>query len=175
MTMLLFLVYLFFDFVKSKPAQSGDAIGTPNTSVQVIEKKEVDQIINRHLVTTSKVLEIRKMQREFDLNNPQINQKSDLSVKNQVDSQSVKPKEASPKATNPKVDLGGQILEESAKEQLMRYQDYQEQQAYIRQFKKNAWEGGVYVEVDDSGKVLKARPLTDNEKRLPFPDFDKEN
>lgn len=167
---LVLFLYLGWDVLTGRSHSDVDSPASPNLKEKQLGAKEVEQIVNRHLVTTSKLIEMQKLQREFDLNNPDrlkpnTNAEKDKSlVKN--DNLAERPA----KAKVVKKDLGGLILEDSAREQMQRYEKYQEQQAYIRQFKENAWNGGVYVEVDEDGQVTKARPLTEREKSLPFSD-----
>jgi hypothetical protein len=164
------LLYLIFDSLLGSPIPVGTKTQFADLKNKPVEAKEVDQIVNRHLVTTSKLIEMQKVQREFDLNNPKaLYPNSDLvNINKSLDI--IPQSESKSKPAAQSADLGARILADSAKEQMNRYQEYQDQQAYILQFKKNAWEGGFYVEVDESGQVLKARPLSEAEKRQPFPE-----
>lgn len=164
------LLYLIFDSLTGSPIPVVTETQSTESNNKPVEAKEVDQIVNRHLVTTSKLIEMQKLQREFDLNNPKAVYPNSDSVNSNKSLDVIPQSESKKKPTVQSTDLGARILADSANEQMNRYQEYQDQQAYIHQFKKNAWEGGFYVEVDESGQVLKARPLSETEKRQPFPE-----
>lgn len=167
------------DFFYPKP---GSISKTSPGSSNKLKQEDVDKIVDKHLKNTSLAIELQKGAAEVQLRSqaPKPGQNVfwdkgdsveyakplDSSDQSQlrIEQTFVKP---SPGSRGLPADI---VLSEMSENERQAYFDQLDREKYILDFRRNAWNGGYDVKVDETGEVTSVRPLPPHVKGRPFPD-----